>query len=142
MSGTVYPGKDLTYVLADDVTAPFNKAFIYDDLEGEVALGQDGDSKFAGILTAVTISKSTQAPYVTEAYAGDSVTLKKYGVVEAIADGSINYGDAVGIGNDGQLKALADFDVSGTAEQIIAQVGRAQEDAATGERFLVNLGEK
>jgi len=142
MPGTYMPGIDITYQLAEDVSRPYSKAFIYDELEGEVALGVDGASKFAGILTAVTISRSTQAPYVTQAYAGDNVTLKKYGITEAIADGDIAYGDAVGLGDDGKLKTLADYDVSGTATQVIQQVGRAQEDAKSGERFLVNLGER
>ena len=142
MPGTVMPGIDQTYQLADDVSEPYSKAFVYDTLENEVALGDTDGVKFAGILTAVAITTSAQAPYVTQAYAGNNVTLKKYGIVEGIADGAIAYGDAICLGADGKLAAMPDYDNTPSAEQQVKMIGRAQEAAADGERFLINLGER
>lgn len=141
MTGLVQPGEDVKYVLDGDVTtvSPYNRAFVYSATEGEVKLAGDGDTKFAGILTSVQISKSSQSPYNTVAYDGDNVTLKKKGIIDGIASGAIVYGQAVGLAANGALKALPDFDATPSAAQILQYVGRAETSAADGETFRVRL---
>lgn len=141
MSGLVQPGEDVAYVLAEDVTAvsPYNRAFVYADTEGEVKLADEDETNFAGILFTVQISKSSQSPYNTTAYAGDNATLKKKGMVEAVAHGAIEYGQAVGLGPLGTLKPLGEFDGTPSVGQLLSYIGRAESSCADGEVFVVRL---
>jgi hypothetical protein len=141
MSGLVQPGEDVKYVLDGDVTAvsPYNRAFIYSDHEGEVKLGTEDATNFAGILFTVQISRSSQAPYNTVAYDGDNATLKKKGMVEAIAHEAISFGQAVALGPNGTLKPLPDFDATPTAAQLATYIGRAESSCDADEVFIVRL---
>jgi hypothetical protein len=141
MSGKIQDGNDVKYVLNGDITAfsPYNRAFKYSDVTGEVTLAGDGDTNFAGILVAVQISRSSQSPYNVTAYDGDNVTLSKTGMFEVIANGAVKYGQAIGLAANGTFKALPDYDTSPSLDLIVKKVGRAEGNAADGEVFIINL---
>lgn len=142
MSYNVQEGRDVTYKLDGDITtvSPYGRAMVYsDEVVGALKLGQEGDTKFGGIFVTVTITRSQQSPFNTEAYDGDQFTAKKYGMVEVIADGAIEFGDPLCIGEDGALKVLEDFDLTPTAEQELLYLGRAEGEAADGELFIARI---
>lgn len=142
MSYNVQDGKDVSYQLDGDITEvnPYGRAMVYStEVVGALKLGQEGDTKFGGIFVTVTITRSQQSPFNTEAYDGDQFTAKKYGMVECIADGAIEYGDPLCIGEDGALKVLEDYDISPTASQELLYLGRAESEAADGDKFTARI---
>jgi hypothetical protein len=142
MSYNVQDGRDVSYKLDGDITevSPYGRAMVYSgEVVGAIKLGAEGDTKFAGIFVTVTITRSQQSPFNTEAYDGDQVTAKKYGMVEVVADGAVEYGDPLCIGEDGALKVLEDYDISPTDEQHLLYLGRAESEAADGEKFVARI---
>lgn len=144
MAYNIQEGKDVSYRLDGDITAvnPYGRAAVYSATEGEVTLGQEGDTKFAGIIVTGTITRSQQSPFNDEFYDGDQLTLKKYGITEVVADGTVEYGDPLCIGGNGALKVLEDYDASPTAEQNVLYLGRAEAGAADGEKFAARIIQK
>jgi hypothetical protein len=138
------PSDFVSYDVSEDIAAEaLFRAVKYDsDNEGEVLLGTDDGTGFAGIIYAVTAART---PYGMisgtgiSVAAGTRVTVVKSGFRPAIADGTIKFGDALCMGESGKLKTLEDFDTSPTALMLVQFVGRAQEDAEDGDSFIVDL---
>lgn len=132
MSMRIQEGNDVKYVFStvSTVTDALNLAVVYGNTEGEVELATDGDTKFAGIIQAIDPGK-------TDAEDGDNVSVCRDGFIEAKADGDIAFGDALALGTNGTLKALADVDATDVgADDIMLMVGRAEQDAEDGDTFV------
>lgn len=128
MSMEVQPGVAIKYVAGEAIENAYNKAVVYGPDEGEVLLGTDDDTKFAGIVISVTAGK-------TDALEGDNIGVVNDGIIEVKADGAISFGDALAIGTDGLVKAIPEADGTPTAALIMQMIGRAQEDAEDGAVF-------
>jgi hypothetical protein len=136
MPTEVQPGVALIYVAGEHIADVEGKVVVYGAEEQEVVLGQDGDTKFAGIVISVTGARSeSTAIGVIAANLGDNMGVVNDGVVEVVADGAVLFGDALAIGTDGKVKALTEVDHIATAGDIMLMIGRAQEDAEDGDIF-------
>jgi hypothetical protein len=111
MAMEVQPGVAIKYIAGEDTADCYNKAVMYSETEGEVLLGTEGSTKFAGIIISVTAGK-------TEAKDGDNIGVVNDGIIEVKADGAITYGQAIQIGALGKVKALPAVD---TAEATAAE---------------------
>lgn len=136
MPTEVQPGIAIKYVAGEKILDAEGKCVVYGAEEGEVVLGQDGDTKFAGVIISITGARSeSTAIGVVTAEDGDNIGVVNDGILEVVADGAIVFGDALAIGTDGKVKALADLDHTATAADIMLMIGRAQEDADDGDLF-------
>jgi|ADurb_Cas_01_Slu_FD_contig_21_4521477_length_882_multi_3_in_0_out_0_2 hypothetical protein len=135
MSMQVQEGVYVKFVFSgDDVTDAFNKAVQFAATEGEVELADEDTTTFIGLIVAVDPGKTT-------AEDGDNVNVCTEGVLEAIADGAISYGDALGVGEDGKLKAVT-ADGTEPLTNSLAMVGRALQDADDGDVFQALIHSK
>jgi hypothetical protein len=127
MSMQVQEGDYVKYVFTGaDLEDYFGAAVQYAADEGEVEIATEDTTKFAGVMVQVDPGKTT-------AEDGDNCTIVKEGIVEVIADGAIEYGDALAVGENQAFKAS---DADGTAlTNFLTHVGRAQEDADDGDVF-------
>ena len=123
MPTEVQPGVAIKYVAGEKMLDVEGKCVVYGAEEGEVVLGQDDDTKFAGIVISVTGARS------------ESTAIGVITAEEVVADGAIVFGDALAIATDGKVKALAEVDHVATAADIMLMIGRAQEDADDGDVF-------
>jgi hypothetical protein len=124
----IQPGVYIKYVFTgDDKANALNLAVAYATSEGEVQIATSGDTKFAGVLTAIQAGATT-------AEDGLNVTVCNDGILEVVASGAIAYGDALALDTGGKFKAIA-ADATQSAANIMLMVGRAQEDAANGDTF-------
>lgn len=140
----VQPGKSVSYVLGEDIDHIPDYAIPveYGTKEGEVVVATEDTKRFAGVITAVTIQESGQAPYVTYAKAGTRVTVIKEGIIVGKADGAISFGDPVAVGKNGTFKSIATLETSPTLALLLTYVGRAENDAADGEIVKIRISQK
>lgn len=137
MPTEVQPGIAIKYTAGEDASNVEGKVVVYSDIEDEVVIGQEGDTKFAGIIISVTGARSeSTAIGVIPMNEGDNIGVVNDGIVEVQAEGDIEFGDAITIADDGFVKALPEVDSSEVdAEKIMLMIGRAQEDAENGDTF-------
>jgi hypothetical protein len=136
MPTEVQPGIAIKYVAGETASNVEGKVVVYGAEEGEVVIGQDGDTKFAGVIISVTGARSeSNAIGVIGMEEGDNIGVVNDGIVELKAEGAIEFGDALAIANNGLVKALPAVDHTATASDIMKIIGRAQEDAANGDVF-------
>lgn len=132
----VQPGVAIKYTAGEDANDVLNKCVIYGTEEDEVLIGSAGDTKFAGVIIAVTGARSESTAIGTIAMEdGDNITVVNDGIMEVIADGAVSYGDALKLADDGAVSTLASVDVSGDSTDVMYMVGRAQEAADDGDTF-------
>jgi hypothetical protein len=139
--GLVQDANYVAYYLGADVTnySPYGRACMYGQNTKEVVIATEDTPYFAGIIYTIQISKSSQSPYNTTAYAGDNCTLVKIGMIDAVASGTIEYGQYVAVGPNGTLKALPNFATTPSLEQLVTVVGVAESSCNDGEEFIVRL---
>jgi len=137
------PSDHVRYVAGEEIADALYKAVKFDpENEGEVLEGTDDGIRFAGIIFAVTEGRTPYGMISGQgitAPEGVNLSVAREGFHPAIADGAIIFADALCMGEDGALKAMPDYDVSPTAEQIVKFCGRAQEDADDGDTFIADL---
>jgi hypothetical protein len=112
----------------------FNKAVEFSSVEGEVQKATEDTTNFLGLIVAVDPGK-------TIAEDGDNVNICTEGILEAVADGAISYGDGLAVGEDGKLKAI---EVDGTENDTnrMMMVGRALQDADDADVFQALIHSK
>lgn len=125
-------GLSLRKKTAAKITAPIGKLVAYGTNADEVVEGAWGDTKFAGIITAVTGGANIYNELPAEA--GVSVTVERGKVFSVKASGTIHYGDELAMGDNGTARAI-DADVSRTGEQEGEMIGRAESAASNGDKF-------
>jgi hypothetical protein len=137
------PSDFVKYVAGEEIQDALFKAVKFDPThEGEVLEGTDDGIRFAGIIFAVTEGRTPYGMISGQgivAPEGVRLSVAREGFHPAKADGAITYADATCMGKDGCLKAMPDYDVSPTPDQIVRFAGRAQEDAEDGDTFIVDL---
>jgi len=132
MPTEVQPGIAIKYTAGEDASDVEGKVVVYGTAEDEVVIGNEGNTKFAGVIISVTGARSeSTAIGVIDMKEGDNIGVVNDGIVEVKASGPIEYGDALAIADEGLVKALP-VDATPTAADIMKMIGRAQEDAENG----------
>lgn len=132
MPTEVQPGIAIKYTAGEDADDAEGKVVVYSDVEDEVVIGMEGDTKFAGVIISITGARSeSTAIGVVSMNEGDNIGVVNDGIMEvrAAVGEVINFGEAIAIADDGFVKALPDVDSSSVdPEEIMQMIGRAQED--------------
>lgn len=122
----VQPGVSMKYIAGGDIPK-LGLAVQYDSVEGQVVVGTADSVRFAGVIAAIGLGEKSGVK-------GDIVSVINDGVMEVIASGAVEYGDALALAADGKFKS-SPVDLTPTAAGAFQIVGRAQESAADGETF-------
>lgn len=144
------PGDSVLYINTYDIPDALWRVVMYDAAnEGNVLLGQEGGLKPCGGIFTITGGRT---PYGgsgpnsgvmsgtgIDAPAETRLGVHKVGFRPAYASGTINFGDALCMGDNGTVMAMPNFDATPTPAQIVAFIGRAQEDADDGDFFIIDF---
>jgi len=119
MPTEVQPGIAIKYTAGEDASDVEGKVVVYGTAEDEVVIGNEGNTKFAGVIISVTGARSeSTAIGVIDMKEGDNIGVVNDGIVEVKASGPIEYGDALAIADEGLVKALP-VDATPTAADIM-----------------------
>jgi hypothetical protein len=128
------PGDKVLYTNTYDIPDALWRVVMYDPAnEGNVLLGQEGGQKACGGIFTITGGRT---PY---GGSGPNSGVMSGTGIDAPAETRLGVHKALCMGPNGTVMAMPNFDATPTPAQIVAFIGRAQEDADDGDFFIIDF---